>query len=70
MVGIETRQLFSFLHGAVGARRGWDRNPADWIRARGRGDDLQNFLHSASVTYSSICHRESGDRNDGPTYTS
>eukprot|EP00965_Chrysotila_dentata_P064430 2135771-Pleurochrysis_carterae.AAC.1 len=29
---------------------------AFWIRARGWGDDSQNFRHSASVTYSSIRH--------------
>eukprot|EP00965_Chrysotila_dentata_P062483 2070287-Pleurochrysis_carterae.AAC.1 len=56
VVGIGTRQLISLLHGAVGARGGWDRNPAYWIRARGRGDDLQNFCHSANVAYSPIRH--------------
>eukprot|EP00965_Chrysotila_dentata_P055462 1840144-Pleurochrysis_carterae.AAC.1 len=28
VVGIGTRQLFSLPRGAVGARGGWDRNPA------------------------------------------
>eukprot|EP00965_Chrysotila_dentata_P227354 6195963-Pleurochrysis_carterae.AAC.2 len=58
VVGIGNRQLSSLLYGAVGARGGWDWNPAYWIR----GGDLQNFRPSASVTYSPIRHWESGDR--------
>eukprot|EP00965_Chrysotila_dentata_P041814 1387056-Pleurochrysis_carterae.AAC.1 len=59
MVGIEARQLYSF--GAVGARGGWDRNPAYRFRARGRGEDSQRFRYSANVTYCPIRHWESGD---------
>eukprot|EP00965_Chrysotila_dentata_P196700 6177745-Pleurochrysis_carterae.AAC.1 len=52
----------SLLNGAVGARGGWNQNLAYWIRARGRGDDLQNFRRSAKVTYSPIRHWESSHR--------
>eukprot|EP00965_Chrysotila_dentata_P077197 2548720-Pleurochrysis_carterae.AAC.1 len=61
-LGSELGSSSHYYWGCWCARCGWDRNPAYLTRARGRGDDSQNYRHSASMKYSPIRHWERGDR--------